>query len=652
MKQQLSSFDIYAIISELQDLKDAYVDNIYQLTRNELLIRIKKNKTKEFLFIRNGKLICTTQKVLETPLKPSTFAMTLRKYLLNGRISNISQHEFDRIIKLKIKKKEGEYTLVIEFFSNGNIVLVDPGDKIILPLIRQSWRDRKIKGREPYVPPPSQINPFDLTLEKFTVLLRESNTDIVRTLAVNINLSGTIAEEICKRANVDKKTKIEDIDDVTISKIYRALTDFLKFFKEKKFEPVVVKENGEIVDVLPFKFVSYENMDFERTDSLSRSLETFIETQETEEEKESSIDKELGKLHRQLAQQEETVKKLKGQIELKKIEGDLIYLNYQDVEKILEEIKRVLDLKEKEHEIEKINEMSIVKEFDPTDNCLIVNLKDTQGNSSEVKLNFRKSVSENAERAYDDNKKLRSKLRGAEKSIKKTLGEIESVKKKEKLEAKEEKKRVKEGKLFWFERFRWFISSDGNVVVGGKDAKTNEVVVKKYLKEGDRYAHADVQGAPSIIIKSRGVMDEDIDISEKTLEEACVFAASFSKAWKQFAEAQAYWVLPEQVSKTAQSGEFVPHGAFIIRGKRNYFRCKLELAVGGVKIDNETRVMCGPVDAVKSMADKYVVIEPGDIKKSDLANRLARVFDVSVEKVDRVLPPGGASIIQMVGVEL
>jgi len=58
------------------------------------------------------------------------------------------------------------------------------------------------------------------------------------------------------------------------------------------------------------------------------------------------------------------------------------------------------------------------------------------------------------------------------------------------------------------------------------------------------------------------------------------------------------------------------------------------------------------VDSVKNLADRYVVIEPGDVKKSDLANKLAKVFDVSVEKVNRVLPPGGASIVQMVGVEL
>jgi predicted ribosome quality control (RQC) complex YloA/Tae2 family protein len=655
MQRQLSSFDIYVIVSDLQELIGCHIEKIYQLTRDELLIRVKNIETKEKqqLFIRNGELICTTQKQLEKPSKPSTFAMTLRKYLLNGKITEILQHEFDRIIKLKINKKEGEYTLVIEFFSDGNIILGDPNEKIILPLVRQSWAHRKIKGREQYVSPPSQINPFDLNKDRFIELLKESNADIVRTLAVNLNLSGPISEEVCFRANIDKKTKIEEIDDITVSKTFEALTNFLNIFKEKKFEPVVVKKDGIIVDVLPFKFESYTNVDFEKVDSMTKSLEEFIKIKKVGKKIESKSDKLLGKLKRQLVQQEETIKKLETQIKEKKLEGDLIYLNYQELEILLSEISQVLDLKDKEDAVKKINEKDIVKEFDPNRKHFIVYLKDTDGNRFEVKLSFRKSVSDNAQKAYADHKKFRSKLNGAKKSILKTREQIGKALKDEQLVREQEEKKVeKTEKTFWFERYRWFISSDGNIVVGGRDAKTNEHVVKKYLKAGDRYAHADIQGAPSIIIKSKNVKDEEIIISEKTLEEACIFAASYSKAWKQFAEAQAYWVLPEQVSKTAESGEFVPKGAFIIRGKRNYHRCKLEVAVGLIDISGERKVMGGPVDAIKKRSSKYVILVPGGTKKSDTARSIAKSFDVNVDNVDRVIPPGGVTVVETVGVEL
>lgn len=109
---------------------------------------------------------------------------------------------------------------------------------------------------------------------------------------------------------------------------------------------------------------------------------------------------------------------------------------------------------------------------------------------------------------------------GAEKSIKKTRELIKSAEKKDEIQKEKEKIVVKKDRILWFERFRWFISSDGNIVIGGKDTKSNEIVVKKHLKDGDRYAHADIQGAPSCVIKSKDINDKSLEISEKTLEVA------------------------------------------------------------------------------------------------------------------------------------
>jgi predicted ribosome quality control (RQC) complex YloA/Tae2 family protein len=653
MERKLSTFDIYVIVSEMQDLVGSYIDNIYQLTRDELLIRVAHNKTKqkESIFIRNGDLICLTKKQFEAPLKPTNFAMTLRKYLLNGKITRVTQQEFDRIINLKIGKKEGEYTLVIEFFSKGNIILVNPDGKIITPLISQTWAHRTIKTHEIYSPPPAQINPLNLTFENFSDLLKKSKADLVRTLAVPINLGGPIAEEICVRANIDKNASIKDLDEKKIERIFSTLSSFLKIFKNKEFQPVLIKQDGKPIDILPFEFKSYEKQDFEKIDSFARGLQEFTGIKKIKKQETSGVNKKIEKLKRQLTQQQEFVVELKKNINQKKLEGDLIYLNFQLCESLLNEITAILQHKEKDDEIQKINDKEIVKEFDPQENRLVVLLKDTNGKVSEVDLDFRKSVTENATNAYDDSKKLRNKLVGAQESIEKTKDMIESV---EKEDVKEGigKEKSAEAKTFWFERFRWFISSDGNIIVAGKDAKNNEQVVKKYLKEGDRYAHADIHGAPSCVIKNKDMDGKDTPISEITLNEACQFAAGYSKAWKQFAEAQAYWVLPEQVSRTPQSGEFLPKGAFVIRGKRNYYKCKLELAVGQIMIEDTKKIMGGPVDAVKKRSDKYVVIVPGDMKRNVLAHKLSKVFDMPADQIEKVLPPGDVTVIEKSGFEL
>jgi predicted ribosome quality control (RQC) complex YloA/Tae2 family protein len=653
MERELSSFDIYVIVRELQELVGGYIDKLHQPSKTELIIRVKKRETKQIeqLFIQNEKFICLTEKRVEALKKPTTFAMTLRKYLLNGRITKITQHEFDRILHLTVSKKEGEYILVFEFFTNGNIILVGPQNNIILPLKVQRWSHRTIKPHELYRPPPSQKNPFHLSFEEFNHLLQESARDLVRTLAVNLNLSGLYAEELCIRAAIDKHMKPGDMDAATRNKLYNTLTEFLTLFKDNKLQPVYVKQKDNLVDILPLPFQSYKERELIKTTSFTRGLQEFVEVARIKPVEKRGYQKQVGKLERQFQQQKKAVEEFKQKIQQKKQEGDLIYLNFHRCQEVLDEISTVLELKDKDDGIAKINQNALVKTFDPVSNKLIVILSDDVGRHIEVSLDFRKSVAENAEKAYRASKKLGEKLKGAQEAIKVTQQQIKDLKKK-KIVEKLHKGKTQSLKRFWFDRFHWFISSEGNLVIGGRDAKTNELVVKKYLRAGDRYVHADVHGAPSCIVKNVDIHGEVIPISEKTLAEACVFAGCYSKAWKQFGEVQVYWVLPEQVSKTPQSGEFLGTGAFVIRGKRNYRSVTLEIAVGEITLDENTLIMGGPREAMQKQSRRYVLIQPGGIAKNAAAKQLAKVFDVSVDEIMRVLPPGDLQVVETVGCQL
>jgi predicted ribosome quality control (RQC) complex YloA/Tae2 family protein len=652
MQRGLASFDIYVIVSELQDLIGCYIEKIYQLSRDEILIKVQQKTAnqKEFLFIRNGQLFCRTQKSFDTPEKPSLFAMTLRKYLLNGKISQITQHEFDRIIQIKIGRKEGDYTIVCELFSKGNILLLDPEGRIIRPLIKQEWAARIIKSGEIYLPPPSQANPFHMTKQTLHDLLLKSPKDLVRTLATSANLSGLYAEELCARAHIDKKTKASELTEQSVENLYNELYQLLVIFKEKKFQPMFVRKQDIIIDILPFPFVSYTNVTYEEIPSFSKGLELFIEEKTTQKPQEIKYQQKREKLQRQLTQQHQLIEEFKKSITQKKLEADLIYMNYQAIDSVLKEITALLQEKEKEEGINRIRHHPFVKQFDPTANELVMVLPDVKKNNIEISLDFRKSVAENAEYKYEESKKTQEKLKGAQDAIEQTKKDLETLKE---IKIVEKKKEGKHEKLWWFERFRWFLSTEGNIVVAGRDARSNDLLVKKYLAEGDRYAHADIHGAPSCVIKSKNINDEPCPISEKTLEEACLFAASYSRAWNQFAEASAYWVLPEQVSKTPQSGEYVPKGAFIIRGKRNYQRCKLEVAVGLISLDGEEKLMGGPLSAVAAHATQgYVILAPGATKKSHVAQLLAKAFSVSTETAEKVLPPGDCTIVQTIGIKL
>ncbi|KAH9895445.1 fibronectin-binding protein A N-terminus-domain-containing protein [Xylariomycetidae sp. FL2044] len=124
-------------------------------------------------------------------------------------------------------------------------------------------------------------------------------------------------------------------------------------------------------------------------------------------------------------------------------------------------------------------------------------------------------------------------------------------------------------KQLWFEKFIWFISSDGYLVLGGKDAQQNETIYRRYLKKGDIYVHADLHGAPSVVIKNNP-STPDAPIPPSTLSQAGSLSVCASSAWDSKAAMSAWWVTAEQVSKSAPSGEYLPTGSFMIRDQKNY----------------------------------------------------------------------------------
>ena len=124
-------------------------------------------------------------------------------------------------------------------------------------------------------------------------------------------------------------------------------------------------------------------------------------------------------------------------------------------------------------------------------------------------------------------------------------------------------------KALWFEKFLYFISSEGYLVLGGKDAQQNEILYNRYLKKGDVYVHADLHGATSVIVKNKPEMSES-PIPPSSLSQAGTLAIASSSAWDSKAVMSAFWVDATQVSRTASTGEILPTGSFVIRGHKNF----------------------------------------------------------------------------------
>jgi hypothetical protein len=229
-------------------------------------------------------------------------------------------------------------------------------------------------------------------------------------------------------------------------------------------------------------------------------------------------------------------------------------------------------------------------------------------------------VPQNAQEYYEKVKKFSKKKDGALKAIEDTRKAME--KKAVAKAARAGRKLQASRKKHWYDRFRWFVSSDGFFVVGGRDADTNEEIFKKYLEKRDLVFHTQTPGAPLTVIKTGGE-----EVPESTLQEAAQFAVSYSSLWKAgHFSGDCYWVKAEQVTKTPESGEYIRKGAFIIRGERNYFKdIPLGIAVG-LELKGETRVIGGPASAVRKHGDYILEIVPGAFNQNDISKKIYRIY--------------------------
>lgn len=256
----------------------------------------------------------------------------------------------------------------------------------------------------------------------------------------------------------------------------------------------------------------------------------------------------------------------------------------------------------------------------------------------EIEFNLTKSVDENAGTYFDLAKKAKKKKEGAEEALKESKRKLETLKKQEKKfwEEENKKKARKERKREWYEKFHWFISSEGFLCIGGKDATSNEIVVKKHADKEDLVFHTDMAGSPFFVIKNGQ------EAGEETLKETAQAVAVYSRAWKSgFTTADVFFVKPEQVSKEAQSGEYLNKGSFMVRGKTKYLHPKLEYALG--LVDGE--IIGGPVEAVKKKTKTFIVVIPGREKKSSLAKKIrSKLKGGDLDDIIKFLPSGGAEI--------
>ena len=591
MKKALTGPDIGQLVKGWQTLIGSRVDQFGRPDLNKIVLKLRsRDKGTVRLLIDLSGWAYTTKESISTESNQGVFVQKVRKLIKKSRIESIEQINGDRILSISFIRKAEQIKLIFEMFHKGNIILCTE-NKILSVMRKQKFRHRSLESGLDYQSPPS-IDPFTVRLDAFRDKLVNSQRALGAALTIDCNVGGDISTLICNNLSLDREA---NVSDVSAQEVY----DELRRILNKVIEPTI------------FLDADGKNFTVSMFDLGMNSNETFLSLDEAVESYLSSI---------------VVVKK-----EVKS--SDEVRVNHQT--KAIEKYNlKSKEFKEKGNIIfSKLNDIQNMIDYDNDEDEVVITI-----NNKNIWIDKTKSLEANASSYFDKSKEM-------DRKAERTREVIAS-----KPISKPKKEIIKNKNIEWFERFRWFITTDGEIAVAGKDARSNEQVVKKYLKNNDRYAHADIHGAPSVVVKNLN----GIQPSEQSMLEACNFSLSYSKAWgARVSGGNSFWVENDKVSKTPNTGEFLAKGAFVIRGKRNWHRnLELNIAVGLITYEGNLKFMGGPISSIAKHSDKYVIFRPGFIERKVVIRKLSEVFSSESTDIEKLLPSGGFDLVKTKGIEI
>lgn len=596
VKQKINASDVFVLINEFKTkLLNARLNNVYDINSKCFLLKLTAaSKEKYFVLLDSNPQsprFQITHQNFERRMIPSSFCTKLRKHLTNKKMTMIRQLGSDRIVDIQFGS-DNKFHLIMELYDSGNLILTD-NDYSIMTLVRRyavnltDETDLIIKVGNTYPTDQKILNINDISKDELKTCITESFPDDKKNSLRNVFISNkspvvNLGKDIIYHAihslgwSPTKKIKMDLAITFPIDKFLEILiitiqalngsTGFIMYEDENK-------ENKD--DFVPILYSHVKNKPYNEYSSMSDVLDEYFKLETSVEQKAIKKDikkeEETTKLHRL----KETIDTRIGEFETKK-DKTLDIAEY--LSENMESFNFLLNFNPLDF-AEEINKIKVISVNKKNTTC-VVRPNDFE---CDIELDYTQNIWNNIRNYHLTKKAIKTKIEKTKVGGTKAIEKMEVEQKKEKkrkaplipLELKEKLEQIVI-KEFWFEKFKWFISSEGYLVLLGKDMHQNELLVKKYLTNNDVYLHSDTHGSGSCIIKN--ILTEENNIpSPISLTQAASFIICNSKAWNYNSPDRAYWVYSNQVSKTPESGEYMSTGSFIIRGKKNYIITTLQL---------------------------------------------------------------------------
>ncbi|KAL6571712.1 hypothetical protein OROHE_003355 [Orobanche hederae] len=660
VKVRMNTADVAAEVKCLRRLIGMRCSNVYDLSPKTYVFKLMSSSgvtesgesEKVLLLLESGVRLHTTEYMRDKSNTPSGFTLKLRKHIRTRRLEDVRQLGYDRIVLFQFGQGVNAHYVILELYSQGNILLTD-SELTVLTLLRSHRDDNKgvaIMSRHRY--PVEQSRTFERTTRekmlaalqssaegnrdehlcnsehgndyehaptennqknvKLSQLKRSDNTrakqaTLKAVLGEALGYGPALCEHIILDGGLVPSTKVGKdfkLDDNTTQVLAEAILRFEDWLSDVIYGETVpngyilmqqkssgkkkdVSETGNNVQIydefcplLLNQFKSRDSIQFETFDAALDEFYSKIESQRAEQQQKAKENFAMQKLDKIKIDQESRVHVLKREVERNMKIAEIIEYNLEDVDAAILAVRVALanglswvDLARMVKEEKKSGNpvAGLIDNLHLERNCITLllsnNLDDMDDDEKtqpvdKVEVDLALSAHANARRYYELKKRQESKQ---EKTITAHEKAFKAAERKTRQQLSQEKAVASIShmrKIHWFEKFNWFISSENYLVISGRDAQQNEMIVKRYTSKGDLYVHAELHGASSTVIKNH---KPEIPVPPLTLNQAGCFTVCHSQAWNSKIVTSAWWVYPHQVSRTAPTGEYLTVGSFMIR---------------------------------------------------------------------------------------
>ena len=645
---ELSGIELRYLVNEIRNtvIKGYYVSNITAITRDSFLFKLHHSTEPDIILMVSTKGLWITRLKFKQ-IEENVLISIIKTELERAKLESVEQINSERIITIKFKLMDGKTRIMVgEFFGQGNIILCDESMQILAILNPIEVRHRTLKAGFRYVHPPVRgIDVFTISVEQLRAMrsAAEKDLDILRWIGRNISLPKKFVEEIARKAGIANK-KVAQLSDDDLEKMYNTIKILVTDVSSgKNHEPIIILgTDGKPQDALPIITDDATKLPVKRVDSymdavdgaLTRDILDLGRNMQTIE-----MGKQIAILEHDLEEQNKAKEKvISKSFVIRNLANQLMILSNRGVDSFNDDL---------------------IKQLLATNSASTINEKG---------MNFLEVVNERVSIGYNNLPKVASLLYSRAKEMERGSASIEEAKAMllTQIDKLRNQKDLIHSRIVikqhvskeWYERYHWFITSDGLLAVGGRDSSSNSALVRKHLTEQDIVFHAEIYGSPFFILKNSAGISE----IEKSLHQVAQATVSFSRGWKDgLSSADAYWVKADQIKKGAPTGQFLPKGSFVIEGKRNYIKgVEIRLALGIMqKNNNGYTLFCGPADAIKKRSLIYSILVPGGSDPANIAKKIKSEFvresgddnelagfikSLSVDEFVRTIPYGKSKI--------